>query len=231
MTTFALVHGAWHGAWCWERLIPEIEGHGHSAIAVDLPCDDVDAGLTVYAGIVLEATADAGPDLVLVGHSLAGLSIPLVAAQRPVRKLVYLCAFLPSPGLNLAEQIAQEPQILAPGFGAGIARDEQGRSYWQDEDAATDTLYGACPRQLATWAVARLRPQAQAPSDERCPAQLPPVDSVSLYTSDDATINPAWSRTAAPERLGSQAVELPGDHAPFLGRPAELAEVILSVSL
>jgi hypothetical protein len=44
-------------------------------------------------------------------------------------------------------------------------------------------------------------------------------------------INPAWSRTAAPERLGSQAVELPGDHAPFLGRPAELAEVILSVSL
>jgi hypothetical protein len=179
---------------------------------------------------VVAATADAGPDLVLVGHSLAGLTIPLVAAQRPVRKLVYLCAFLPSPGQNLAEQAAQE-QIFAPGFGEGLARDEQGRSYWQDEDAATDALYGSCPRQLAAWAVARLRPQARPPSDERCPAQLPPVDAVSLYAADDATVNPVWSQAAAHERLGSDAVELPGDHSPFLGRPGELAEVILSLSL
>jgi pimeloyl-ACP methyl ester carboxylesterase len=231
MTTFALVHGAWHGAWCWERLIPEIEGHGHPAIAVELPCDDVEAGLATYAGVVAAETADAGPDLVLVGHSLGGLTIPLVAALRPVRKLVYLCALLPSPGLSFAEQTAQEPDILMPGFGADIARDEQGRSYWQDDDAATDALYGTCPRQLASWAVARLRPQARPPNDERCPARLPDVDSISLYASDDAIVNPAWSRAAAPERLGSKAVELPGDHSPFLGRPAELAEVILSVSL
>ena len=40
MTTFALIHGAWHGAWCWERLAAELERRGHRAVAVDLPCDD-----------------------------------------------------------------------------------------------------------------------------------------------------------------------------------------------
>jgi pimeloyl-ACP methyl ester carboxylesterase len=232
MATFALVHGAWHGAWCWERLIPELEGHGHAAIAVDLPCDDVTAGCAAYAEAVIAETAGAGDDLVLVGHSLGGLTIPLVAAARPALKLVFLCALIPQPGLSLADQLERDPGIFAPGFGEGVARDGQGRSYWVDEDAAADAFYGDCPRQLASWALARLRPQARLPSIEPCPlAEWPAVESVSLFASGDAAISPDWSRCAARERLGANTVELPGDHSPFLGRPGELAEMLLSVSL
>jgi pimeloyl-ACP methyl ester carboxylesterase len=232
MATFALVHGAWHGAWCWERLIPELEGHGHAAIAVDLPCDDVTAGCAAYADLVIAQTAGAGDDLVLVGHSLGGLTIPLVAAARPALKLVFLCALIPQPGLSLVDQLEREPEIFPPGFGAGIARDDHDRSYWQDEDAAADALYGDCPRQLTSWALARLRPQARLPSLEQCPlGQWPAVESVSLLATGDAAINPEWSRRAARARLGANTVELPGDHSPFLGRPGELAEVLLSVSL
>ena len=231
MTTFALVHGAWHGAWCWERLIPELAAHGHAAIAIDLPCDDVEAGCAAYAGAVVAETADAGDDLVLVGHSMGGLTIPLVAALRPARKLVYLCALLPRPGASLAQQVKEEPEMFVPGYSAGLARDDQGRSYWQDEDAAAEVLYGGCPRQLASWAVPRLRPQARRPSDEPCPERLPEVDAVSLIARDDAVVNAEWSRAAALDRLGAKAVELPGDHSPFLGRPGELAEILLSVSL
>jgi hypothetical protein len=57
------------------------------------------------------------------------------------------------------------------------------------------------------------------------------VESVSLFTSDDGALNPGWSRTAALGRLGASTVELPGGHSPFLGRPAELAEALVSVSL
>ncbi len=228
MTTFALVHGAWHGAWCWERLIPELAAHGHAAIAIDLPCDDVEAGGAAYADVVVAATAAAGDDLVLVGHSLGGLTIPLVAALRPARKLVYLCALLPRPGMSLVQQLELEPEIFVPGYAAGLARDDQGRSYWEDEDAAVDVLYGDCPRQLASWAVPRLRPQARRASDEACPERLPEVDSVSLIARDDAIVNPEWARAAALDRLGAKAVELPGDHSPFLSRPGELAEILLS---
>jgi pimeloyl-ACP methyl ester carboxylesterase len=231
MTTFALVHGAWHGAWCWDRLIPELARHGHACIAVELPCEDLDAGCAAYAEHVLEQTVAAGDDLVLVGHSLGGLTIPLVAAARPARKLVFLSALLPRPGISLVDQLAEEPGIFAPGFGAGVERDDLGSSYWADEDAAVEVLYPDCPRQLAAWAVARLRHQARPPNTEPCPLERwPAVESVSLFTRDDAAVNPDWSRTAAIQRLGVKAVELPGGHSPFLSRPAELAEALVSVS-
>jgi pimeloyl-ACP methyl ester carboxylesterase len=231
MTTFALVHGAWHGAWCWERLIPELEAHGQAAIAVELPGADPGAGCAAYAEVVLAETASAD-DLVLVGHSLGGLTIPLVAAARPVRKLVFLCALIPRPGVSLVEQLETEPEMFPPGFGAGLARDEAGRSYWPDPDDAIAVLYPDAPRQLAGWAAARLRPQGRPPNTEPCPlAQWPGTESVSLVAADDAAISPGWSRRAAQERLGVRAVELEGDHSPFLSRAGELAEVLLSVSL
>jgi len=79
--TFALVHGAWHGAWAWDALIPELEARGHRVVAPDLPCEDVDAGTAEYAGVVIEAL-DGSDDAIVVGHSLGGMTIPLVPARR-----------------------------------------------------------------------------------------------------------------------------------------------------
>lgn len=232
MTTFVLVHGAWHGGWCWERLIPELERRGHDTVAIDLPCDDPDAGCAAYAEAVVSQTRGAGDDLVVVGHSLGGLTIPLVAAERPVRKLVFLCSLLPVPGLSLVDQLRREPEMFVPGFDQGVARDELGRSYWRDSEDAIELLFGDCPRQLALWAVERLRPQGRAPSLEPCPlAAWPAVDSASLLAVGDAAISPKWSRAAAPARLGSAAVELPGGHSPFLGRPGELADALVAVAI
>jgi pimeloyl-ACP methyl ester carboxylesterase len=83
VSTFGLVHGGGFGAWCWERLIPELEARGYEAATVDLTPEDQAAGATRCAELVLQAFA-AIEEPVLVGHSLAGLIIPLVAAQRPL---------------------------------------------------------------------------------------------------------------------------------------------------
>ena len=52
MATFGLVHGAWHGAWCWERVVPPLVARGHRVVAVDLPCEDPGTGCAGYAAVV-----------------------------------------------------------------------------------------------------------------------------------------------------------------------------------
>src|SRR3954470_15358573 len=105
MALFALVHGVCAGSWAWDLVVPHLQRAGHATLAVDLPGDDPAAKFSDYADVVVRALADAdGDDVVLVGHSTGGLTIPLVAARRPVAELVFLCAAIPVPGQSVAER-------------------------------------------------------------------------------------------------------------------------------
>jgi pimeloyl-ACP methyl ester carboxylesterase len=227
VTAFALVHGAWHGAWCWERLGPELEARGHRVVAVDLPSDDATATFQTYAEVVVTAL-DAEEDVVVVGHSLAGLTIPLVAAQRPVRRLVYLCALAPVPGRSFTEQLSIEPDTLLPEYRAGLAGpDEEGMTRWQDEALARAVLYADCGERDAGAAFARLRPQARRPHAQPCRLEaLPATPRTYVVCDEDRLVNPDRARRVARKRLDADLVELPGGHSPFLSRPRELAAVL-----
>jgi pimeloyl-ACP methyl ester carboxylesterase len=224
---FGLVHGAWHGAWCFDALVAELEARGHTAIAVDLPAGDLDAGAVRYAELV-DAALPRGDDVILVGHSLAGLTIPLVAARRPVTHLVFLCALIPEPGLSLLDQMRAGGAIFIPEFGAdpGRHRDPDGCTWWEPA-AAVGAFYHDCADAQARAAAARLRRQSPLPSREPCPlAALPDVTCTSIVCQEDRAISPAWSRRAARARLGTEAVEMDGGHSPFLSRPGELAGLL-----
>ena len=67
MTTVALIHGAHHGAWCWERVVPLLKDRGLDTVAPDLPCEDPAAGIAEYATVVEDALAGRD-DVVIVGH-------------------------------------------------------------------------------------------------------------------------------------------------------------------
>jgi pimeloyl-ACP methyl ester carboxylesterase len=222
----ALVHGAYHGAWCWEFLRPELERRGHRVITMDLPISDPTCGGAEYANAVEEAL---GPvrEPVLVGHSMGGLVVPLVAAHRPVRSLVFLAAFLPLPGTSINDQRAEEPVDgrVAPATSEWTAL---GEDVWMvGPNTATELFYHDAPPDLAAWATARLRPQSYRAMDEVTPmAEWPDVERHSIVCRDDRAINPDWVRAAARERLGVEAVEIDGGHSPFMTRPDELAEIV-----
>ena len=147
MGRFVLVHGAWHDAWCWERLTPELEALGHTCVTVSLPAEDPAATFETYAEVVADAV---DKDSILVGHSLAGLTIPLVAARTRVRRLVYLCSLVPIPGRSFFEQLGDEPGTLDMGYAAGLAEpDDAGRRGWADPELAWQYLYGDLDRQDA----------------------------------------------------------------------------------
>ena len=227
MTTFALVHGAWHGAWCWERLLEPLERRGHRAVAVDLPGEDPAAGLDADADTI--ATALAGvEDVVVVAHSLNGLVAPLVAARRPVRALVYLAAFVPVEGQSMNDQFRRSPEPILL-FEERPAADEQGRSHWPDEAVATRALYPDLTREDARWACARLRSQSPTTQKEPHPAGLPRVHADYFVCSEDTAVNPEWMRRVARERLGVEPVELAAGHFPMITVPDALAEALDAV--
>jgi pimeloyl-ACP methyl ester carboxylesterase len=227
VTTVALVHGAYHGAWCWTRLVPELESRGLEAVAPDLPCDDPAAGLAEYAAAV-EAAIGERDDVVLVGHSLGGMTIPLVAAHRPVRRLVFLCSVPTGPGPALDGQLGDmvTPEfIAAPRF-----HDAEGREVLGNQ-AARKLFFDDCPEADACWAVAMLRPQAPRPLIEPSPlVEWPDVPQTVILSRDDRVVRASWAEPAAGQRLGGRdPVFLPGSHSPFLSRPGALADALAEV--
>jgi pimeloyl-ACP methyl ester carboxylesterase len=227
MATFGLVHGAQHGAWCWERLVPELERRGHSAVAVDLPCDDPDASIGTYATRVVDGL-NGHDGVVLVGHSLGSLTIPVVARRRPVERLVFLCSVPTGPGPAIDADLAS---MVTPGFAAaGRTIDAAGRESLADDDAVA-VWYDDCDPEAAQWAVARLRPQSRRPLTEPTPLDRWPDVPVSVVLArDDRCVNMEWAVAAATARTGEPPILLPGGHSPFMSRPAALADVLTDLA-
>src|SRR5215470_6739193 len=102
MKTFVLIHGSWHCAWNWHKVVPLLEKAGHRAVAIDLPAMGRDK--TPIQDVKMESTVagicrlvdEVDGKVILVGHSKNGIMISQVAEHRPqkIEKLIYLAAYL-----------------------------------------------------------------------------------------------------------------------------------------
>lgn len=215
---FGLVHGGAHGAWCWQRVATELERRGRRSIAVDLPCEDDSAGAAEYADVVVESLQEITDPVVLVGHSMGGLTVPIVASLRPVRRMIFLAALLPIPGQSVEDQRRAEPQMSFPYRGGPAGLRE--RFFHTSTDSDAD------------WAMSMIRRQSTRPLREITPLQAwPDVPSDYIVCGADRATNPQWACHAARDRLGVEPVTLAGsDHSPFLSRPDELAELFIRLA-
>jgi pimeloyl-ACP methyl ester carboxylesterase len=226
MTTFCLVHGAFGGGWCWSRVIPELEQRGIRCIAPDLPSEDTTAGASRYADVVVDALKEVDEVVVLVGHSMGGLTIPIVARRRPVSHLVFVCAVLPTPGAShLDESTARNQRD-----NRHVVQETDGTLRWEVE-AAIDFCYQDCSREDAVWAASQRRRQALLPVIEPSPLdRWPDVECDYIVCGEDRMIDPSSSRRWSLERFGKAAIELPGGHSPMISRPTELVDALLAVT-
>jgi pimeloyl-ACP methyl ester carboxylesterase len=224
VATFVLVHGSWHGAWCWDLLIPELEARGHEFVSMDLPIDDPAAGLTEYAEVVTPLVPD--ESAILVGHSLGAAVIPLVAAQRRVRRLVFLNPVIRHLGMSLAEGAPLDTDASTYDLGKGRTFFDDQSSAWEP-DAAIAAFFPDCDPETAQWAASRLRRQYWRYWEEPNPLTAwPDGERVAIVCTEDRVIGIDWARRRIPELLGTTPRELQGGHSPFLSRPAELAEML-----
>jgi pimeloyl-ACP methyl ester carboxylesterase len=237
LSSYVLVHGAWHGAWCWDKVVPLLEADGHFVTAVDLPGHGEDttplAGLTQaeYGQRVADAVEAAGESVVVVGHSMGGMAITQAAeyVSDRIAALVYVCAFLPGAGgslLALADGDA-DARVLP-----NLEVDEAAGICSVAEAARFECFYEECDPADAATASARLTPESLAAfatpvaiTDERAGS----VRRIYVECVRDRAISISKQREMYAARPCERVETIDTDHSPFLSRPDELAAHLLSV--
>lgn len=230
-----LVHGAWHGAWCWERVLPLVRGAGVDVTAVDLPSRvDSGGGLDQDAAHVRSVLDGSDGDVVLLGHSYGGAVITGAGDHDAVSQLVYLCAFALDAGESCmaaaAEQSAEAGISHAgrPDAVAAIDIADDGTSTFASA-GAKECLYNRCDAETADWAVAHLTPQPMATLSQ-APTAVAWRGRPATYVvcTDDNIVHPDLQRIMA--RRCSAAVEWPSDHSPFLSAPQLVADLLIELA-
>lgn len=234
MATFLLIHGAYHQGAHFDLLTSALRERGHDAVAPDLPATDRHAGAAQYARHAAAAVAHTpggASDVVVVGHSMGGLTAPVVATLIPVRRIVYLAAFVPQPGRSFDDVSWHDTRINAPHAAQTYPLASDDGSASVPLARATEVFFHDCWWERARWAWALLRPQQWRVLQEPCPLdQMPEVESAFIACRSDRVVNPAWVQAVARERFQQTAIMIDGGHSPFISRPAELAGILTGLT-
>jgi pimeloyl-ACP methyl ester carboxylesterase len=238
MAHFVLIHGAWHGAWCWEGVAQDLRDRGHEAEAIDLPGHGQDTTphdqvtLDAYVDRVAQAVGEDGEPVVLAAHSMGGIAITQAAERLHDRlaKLVYVTAFLPADGQSLAE-LAALPQG-APDLVTPNAVIEPPDAILP-EDAARAAFYHRCAPADADAAVARLDPQPLPPLATPVQTTAEGWGSIERHyisCTDDQAIRLPLQRRMIEASPCATVTELDADHSPFLSAREGLTRALLAVA-
>jgi pimeloyl-ACP methyl ester carboxylesterase len=227
MAGFLLVHGSWHGAWCWEKLAPVLRSQGHQVVTPDLPSHGNDrtpalrTTMAGYAQCIRDAAGAFATPPVVMGHSMGGFAMTEAAARYPgaFAGLVYLCAFVPQPGerlldLALGDKDTALPMGMKRGLFVTTFRTERAR----------EVFYGTSPATCCEEAAARLRPEPMMPALARSSqpkGALPPRAYIECLADRAITIG---HQRMMYHRAGiAQVSTMDTDHSPFYADPATLA--------
>jgi len=225
--TFVLIHGGAHGAWCWEPMLPYLDG---SALAVDLPGRGKKPGdlqkltLDDFAdSVAADVESTRSQRIVLVGHSMAGLTIPRVLERAPERiaAVVFVSCLIPQEGQTLWEAMGNQER---PQSADGALVDEAGARFMfcndMDEVQTRFVLKNLCG-------------EAVRPMNE--PMSLAglrhPVPRSYVKLLRDQALTPemqdGFARNAGPK---TPVHELDAGHNAMISRPRELAAILNRIS-
>jgi pimeloyl-ACP methyl ester carboxylesterase len=239
---FVLVHGSFHGAWCWQHLTPYLAQRGHQLVGPNLPGSGGDpappenADLETYATRIAGVIDGLAGRVVLVDHSMGGIVSSQVAERRPRRlaAVVYVNGLLFRAGENLVgfldehahlgveDLVLKNMQVAEDGLTATFPR-----------EAATEVFYNTSPRELAVWGAARLLPQRmQVYRDalELTPERYGSVPRFYVEGLRDNAVSIVYQRAMTGRTPCERVFTLDCDHSPFLSAPAALADILDEVA-
>ena len=231
MSSFVLVHGSWHGAWCWYKIAPRLRALGHEVIVPDLPSHGRDrtppeqVTLDDYAARILEAIDRASEPVVLVGHSRGGIPISAAAEVRPdgIRTLVYLAAYLLRDGESVLDWAPTDAaSLVMPNLDVA----DDGSWDMLREEAFDAALYADCAAEDVALAHLLLTPEPAAPS--LTPLRLTEerygrVPRAYIELTQDRAVTPDLQRRMRAASPCARVVGLAASHSAYFSEPDALA--------
>ena len=235
MARIVLVHGAWGGAWIWEKVVGPLEASGHRVETLDLPGAGDDhtpleqINLDLYAERICDMLGESPEQAVLVGHSMGGMAVTQAASRCPgrVASLIYVAAFLPAEGQSLVG-LTELPEGKGDHVQATMVVSGEPPIAELSEEDSIIAFYNLAPPEVAKWAAGMQRPQPAAPMLD--PAHLTDgyenIPRSYIHCTRDQANMPPLQRRMMKERGASPVIELETDHVPQLSAPDELVRAI-----
>ncbi|MBQ1090041.1 alpha/beta hydrolase [Streptomyces sp. B93] len=219
-STILLVHGAWHGAWAWEKFVPELTALGRRVETVDLPSASADenntAGMYDDARVVRERLAALDGPVTVLAHSYGGIpATEAVIGAANVSRLIYVAAFMLDAGESIdtlsGGQISGSGAVTLSAYGQ--YEDPRAAFY---PDAAPEDADRAAERLVLQSARSFCEPLTEA-AWKTVPA------SYVIAEHDTALVTDLQVGMAG---RAERTYRVASGHSPFLSVPAELARLV-----
>jgi|SRR6476620_4836072 len=237
MKTFILIHGSWHSAWNWHRVVPLLERAGHKAIAIDLPGMGRDK--TPIQEVKMKSTVekicalmDEIPGkVILVGHSKNGIMISQAAEYRPdkIEKLVYLAAYLIPNGKTQREYSIQDTEGWLKPY---VTQHPETASHTLQNEIYKEGLYHDCDDTITELAKVLL-------SNEPVESGIIPLEltdenfgrvpRVYIECTEDRAVTPFIQQKMYTETPCEKVYQVAASHSPFFSKPQELVDILLQL--
>lgn len=235
--TIVLVHGAWSDESSWNAVTPLLKAQGEEVITVNLKGHGKDT--TSFANITFQTYVDQvkaaigdRKNVVLVGHSFAGLVISQVAEEIPtqIKEMIYLAAALPHDGDSLLGLAQGDP---ASHIGKYLTIDKEHGAAIIAKDGAADIFAADAPQQVQDYLAANIKPEPLAPlatpvhlSDKNFGS----IRKVYIHTANDHAISyPAQQYMVSHSKV-DKVYTLQSSHTPFISMPDKLAAILITES-
>jgi pimeloyl-ACP methyl ester carboxylesterase len=231
--TVVLVHGACHGAWCWDKVVAGLTARHIPAVALDLPGhgDSTEPlGDLAADAAALRATLDGIDASIVCGHSYGGAVITEGAAGHAgVRHLVYLTAFALAPGESAMTAAPVGSESDSPTELAAAVRFADDGTVTFEGPNTVGALYHDCSPEDVEFALARLGPQSLGSlRGTASRAAWQDIESTYVVCTEDRALAPELQRRLAART--TDVIEWPTSHSPFLSRPDLVVDLLAGLA-
>lgn len=239
MTTFILIHGSWHGAWCWYKITPKLKAAGHRVFVPDMPAHGKSwkifrgfVTLNTMVKTITDILDSIDGTVVLVAHSRNGIVASRVAELRPnkVEKLIYLASFMLRNGEKALTYFKNDKESVLQGH---VLFDRKRMTDTIDQRIYKEALYADCSDDDVSLAHALLIPEPSLPALTTVKLSLKNYGSIDRFyieLTQDCAVSLSAQRKFIAQSPCKKVFSLESSHSAYFSKPDELTEIILKIN-